>query len=134
MKACLIAASLLVAAAAPAGAAEKLAPPGKVREMLGDVGVMANKNDDRCTVALFEDKVEQGYKLTFFEDGGKCAAAFPVMAKVVAWRVYTDGRMAFADEAGKDLVVFKKGEGFKRYAANKVDGIVYLHSAQEAAE
>lgn len=134
MRACLVAASLLVAAAAPVAAAGELATPGKVREMLGDVGVMANKDDDRCTVALYEDKVEQGYKLTFFEDGGKCAAAFPVMAKVVAWRVYTDGRMAFADEAGKDLVTFKKGKGFKRYAASKVDGIVYLQSAQEVAE
>lgn len=134
MKACLIAASLLVAAAAPGAAAANLAPPSMVREMLGDVGVMAKKDDDRCTVALFEDKVEQGYKLTFFEDGGKCAAAFPVMAKVVAWRVYTDGRMAFADEAGKDLIIFKKGKGFKRYAATNVDGIVYLHSAQEVAE
>ena len=102
--------------------------------MLGDVGVMANNGDDRCTVALFEDKVEQGYKLTFFEDGGKCAAAFPVMAKVVAWRVYTDGRMAFADKEGKDLIIFKTGKGFKRHAANKVDGIVYLRSAQEVAE
>ena len=134
MKACLIAASLLVAAAAPVAAAEKLAPPGKVREMLGDVGVMAKKGDDRCAVALFEDKVEQGYKLTFFEDGGKCAAAFPVMAKVVAWRVYTDGRMTFTDAAGKDLIIFKTGKGFKRFAAKKVDGIAYLHSAQEVAD
>lgn len=134
MRAWLIAASLLVAAAAPVAAAEKLAPPSKVREMLGDVGVMANKGDDRCTVALFEDKVEQGYKLTFFEDGGKCAAAFPVMAKVVAWRVYTDGRMAFADEAGQDLIIFKTGKGFMRYAAKKVDGIDYLRSAQEVAD
>jgi Protease inhibitor Inh len=112
----------------------ELAPPGKVREMLGDVGVMANKGDDRCTIALFEDKVKQGYKLTFFEDGGKCAAAFPVMAKVVAWRVYTDGRVALADEAGKDLIIFETGKGFKRYTAQKIDGIVYLHSAQEVAE
>lgn len=134
MRAYLIAASLLVTAAAPVAAAGKLAPPGKVRVMLGDVGVMANKGDDRCTIALFEDKVEQGYKLTFFEDGGKCAAAFPVMAKVVAWRVYNDGRMAFADGAGKDLIIFKTGKGFKRYAATKVDGIVYLRSAQEVAE
>ena len=81
--------------------------------MLGDVGVMATTGDDRCTVALFEEKVEQGYKLTFFEDGGKCGAAFPVMAKAVAWRVYTDGRMVFADEAGKDLIIFETGKGFK---------------------
>lgn len=134
MRAYLFAASLLVAAAAAVGAAEQLAKPGMVQEMLGDVGVMANKDDDRCTVALFEDKVEQGYKLTFFEDGGKCAAAFPVMAKVVAWRVYTDGRMSFANETGEDLIIFNKGKGFKRYAANKVDGIVYLQAAQEAAE
>ncbi len=134
MKAWLITASLLVAAAAPVAAAGELAAPGKVRDMLGDVGVMANEDDDRCTVALLEDKVEQGYKLTFFEDNGKCAAAFPVMAKVVAWRVYTDGRMAFADEEGKDLISFNAGEGFKRYAANKVDSIVYLHSAQGDAE
>jgi len=134
MRAYLVAASLLVAATAPVAAADKLAPPGKVRVMLGDVGVMANKGDDRCTVALFEDKVEQGYKLTFFEDGGKCAAAFPVMAKVVAWRVYTDGRMAFTDGSGKDLIIFKTGKGFKRYAAKKVDGIVHLRSAQEVAE
>lgn len=134
MRAYIITASLLVASAAPAGAAGKLAPPGMVQEMLGDVGVMANEDDDRCTVALFEDKVEQGYKLTFFDDSGKCAAAFPVMAKVVAWRVYTDGRMAFADEAGNDLIIFNKGKGFKRYAANEVDGIGYLHAAQEVAE
>ena len=134
MRACLIAASLLVAAAVPVAAAGKLAPPGKVREMLGDVGVMAKKGDDRCTVALFEDKVEQGYKLTFFEDGGKCAAAFPVMAKVAAWRVYTDGRMAFADQAGSDLIIFKSGKGFTRTAAKKVDGIAYLRSAQDVAE
>ncbi|MBL8564780.1 MAG: AprI/Inh family metalloprotease inhibitor [Hyphomicrobiaceae bacterium] len=134
MRACVIAASLLVASAAPVAAAGALAPPSKVQEMLGDVGVMANKGDDRCTVALFEDKVEQGYKLTFFEDSGKCAAAFPVMAKVVAWRVYTDGRMTFVDVTGNDVIIFKKGKGFKRYAANKVDGIAYLHSAQEVAE
>lgn len=134
MRACAIAAILLVASAAPVAAAGELAPPSKVQEMLGDVGVMANKDDDRCTVALFEDKVEQGYKLTFFEDSGKCAAAFPMMAKIVAWRVYTDGRMAFVDEAGTDVIIFKNGKGFKRYAANKVDGIVYLHSAQEVAE
>ncbi len=77
MRVCLIVASLLAAAAAPVGAAETLAPADTVREMLGDVGVMAKKGDDRCSVSLFEDKVEQGYKLTFFEDGGKCAAAFP---------------------------------------------------------
>jgi hypothetical protein len=56
------------------------------------------------------------------------------MAKVVAWRVYTDGRMAFADEAGNDLIIFNKGKGFKRSAANEVDGIVSLHAAQEVAE
>jgi hypothetical protein len=127
-------AALLVLAAAPAIGADKLASPDKVQEMLGDVGVMANEEDDRCTVALFEDAVPQGYKLTFFEDGGLCAKSFPVMARVVAWRVYKDGRMAFTDEAGKDLITFKKGKGYKRYAAKKVDGIVYLHSAQEVAE
>ena len=111
MRACVIAASLLVAAAAPVAAAGKLAPADEAREMLGDVGVMATKGDDRCTVALLEDKVEHGYKLNFFEDGGKCAVAFAVMAKVVAWRVYTDGRMAFADEAGNDLIIFKSGRG-----------------------
>lgn len=134
MKAYLFAASLLVAAAAPVAAAEELAPPANVRELLGDVGVMANNGDDRCTVALFEDKVDQGYKLTFFEDGGKCAAAFPVMAKVVAWRVYTDGRMAFADATGLDLIVFKTGKGFKRDVEKTVDGILYLRSTQDAAE
>lgn len=125
---------LLVVATTPAFSAEKLAPPTKVQEMLGDVGVMASAEDDRCTVSLFEDTAPQGYKLTFYEDGGKCAAAFPVMAKVVAWRVYKDGRMAFADASGKDLISFKKGNGFKRFAAKKVDGIAYLHSAQESAE
>ncbi|MBK9081822.1 MAG: AprI/Inh family metalloprotease inhibitor [Rhizobiales bacterium] len=114
--------------------AEKLAPPGKVQEMLGDVGVMAKAGDDRCTVALFEEAVPQGYRLTFFEDGGKCAKAYPVMAKVVAWRVYADGRMAFADKSGQDLITFKKGKGFKRHAVTKVDGIAFLHSAQEDAE
>ena len=83
---------------------------------------------------VVECGIEQGYKLTFFEDGGKCATAFPVMAKVKAWRIYTDGRMAFADETGKDLIIFKAGKGFKRYAAKKVDGIAYLLSAQEVAE
>ena len=126
--------AVLVLVATPAIPAEKLAPPDKVQEMLGDVGVMAGEEDDRCAVALFEEAVPQGYKLTFFEDGGKCAAAYPVMAKVKAWRVYKDGRMAFTDEAGKDLITFKKGKGFKRYAAKKVDGITYLHSAQEVAE
>ena len=133
MKTCLIAASLLLAST-PAIAAGKLAPPDKVQEMLGDVGVMANAEDERCTVALFEEAVPQGYKLTFFEDGGKCAKAFPVMAKVKAWRVYRDVRMAFTDEAGKDLITFKKGKGYKRSAVKKVDGISYLHSAQESAE
>jgi Protease inhibitor Inh len=133
MNAPLVAVVLLLVAT-PAIAAEKLAPPDKVQDMLGDVGVMAEAEDDRCTVALFEEAVPQGYKLTFFEDGGLCAKSFPVMAKVVAWRVYKDGRMAFTDEAGKDLITFKKGKGFKRYAAKKVDGITYLHSAQESAE
>lgn len=84
MRACLIAINLLVAAASPVAAGGKLAPPSNVREMLGDVGVMSNKNDDRCAVALFEERVQHEYKLTFFDDGAKCAATFPVMAKVVA--------------------------------------------------
>ena len=32
------------------------------------------------------------------------------------------------------LIIFKTGKRFKRYAAKKVDGIVYLRSAQEVAE
>ncbi len=133
MKAVLIAA-FVVLAATPAISAEKLAPPMKVQEMLGDVGVMAHADDDRCTVALFEDGVPQGYKLTFFDDGGKCAAAFPVMAKVVAWRVYKDGSMSFADAQGQDLIRFRKGKGYQRKAVKKVDGIERIWSAQEVAE
>ncbi len=133
MKALPVAAALALLATS-ALSAEKLAPPRKVQEMLGDVGVMAKAGDDRCTVALHEDAVPQGYRLTFFEDGGKCAKAYPVMAKVVAWRVYGDGRMAFADKSGQDLITFKKGKGFKRHAMTKVDGVAYLRSAQEDAE
>ena len=133
MKALPVAAALALLATS-ALSAEKLAPPRKVQEMLGDVGVMAKAGDDRCTIALHEDAVPQGYRLTFFEDGGKCAKAYPVMAKVVAWRVYGDGRMAFADKSGQDLITFKKGKGFKRHAMTKVDGVAYLRSAQEDAE
>lgn len=126
--------AIIALVSTPAMSAEKLAPPSKVQEMQGDVGVMAKAEDDRCTVSLSEDTAPQGYKLTFFEDGGKCAAAFPVMAKVVAWRVYKDGHMSFTDATGKDLIIFKKGKGYKRFAVKKVDGIAYLLSAQEAAE
>ena len=114
-----------------AASAKKLAPTATVQEMLGDVGVMAKAEDDRCTVTLFEDSVPQGYRLTQYEG---CDKAFPVMAKVKAWRVYKDGTMAFTDDAGTDLVTFKKGSGFKRKALKPVDGVVTLQSAQEFAE
>jgi|GEM_PF-5581590 len=124
----------LLSAIPLATAAPKLAPASKVQEMWGDVGVMADANDDRCTVSLYEDKVEQGYKLTFYDDNNACAKAFPVMGKVVAWRVYTDGSMSFAAADGADLVTFRKGKGYKRFAVKKVDGIERIWSAQEVAE
>lgn len=125
--------AVLLPVAMPAQAAS-LAPPRTVEIMLGDVSVMANARDDRCTVSLYEDKVKQGYRLTFFDDGGKCAKAFPVMAKVVAWRVYKDGTMAFADAAGGDLITFRRGKGYQRLAVKKVDGIKRIWSQQEFAE
>lgn len=124
-------AALAFAIAPLAHAGPSLAPARTVEIMLGDVGVMANAKDDRCTVTLGEDKVKQGYKISFYD--GKCAKAFPVMAKVVAWRVYTDGAMSFVDAAGNDLIKFR-GKKYQRFAVKKVDGIERIWSAQEVAE
>jgi hypothetical protein len=111
--------------------AKKLAAPDLVQEMLGDVGVMANAEDERCNVVLFETEVKHGYRIQVDEG---CAAAFPVMAKIEAWRVYRDATMSFADATGTDLVNFKKGKGYKRFPVKKVDGIEFIWSAQEVAE
>ena len=121
---------LALALASPALAAGKLAPANSVQGMLGEVGVMANAKDDRCTVYLYEDKVEQGYKIEVTEP----CSVFAVMTKVKAWRVYTDGTMSFANAAGSDLIRFKKGKGYTRFAVKKVDGIERIWSAQEVAE
>jgi Protease inhibitor Inh len=130
MKIPLLAALLLLAPSALAAGAAKLAPAGRAQVMMGDVGVMANAEDERCNVVLFDDKVEQGYRIDVAEG---CAQAFPVMAKVKAWRVYGDGSMSFADAAGNDLIRFR-GKGYKRKAVEKVDGIKQIWSAQEVAE
>lgn len=123
---------LLLASTTLAESAGKLAPARSVEIMLGDVAVMASAKDDRCTVTLDEASTPQGYKIGFFDD--KCEKAFPVMGKVVAWRVYTDGTMAFTDATGQDLITFKKGKGFQRRAVKKVDGIERIWSQQEFAE
>lgn len=124
--------ALLPVAAFAAGSAD-LAPALDAEEMLGDVAVMVDENDNRCTVALAENKVEQGYELIFFEDGGACAKAFPVMGKVAAWRVYKNHILSFVDSMGQDLIAFQ-GTGFVRQATKEVDGIAMIHSAQDAAE
>ena len=125
----LIALFLLTSSAISAQSA-KLAPAEKAQSMWGDVSVLANAKDERCVVVLFEDKVAQGYR---FENGEKCSKAFAVMAKIKAWRVYTDGRISFVDDQGHDLVMFH-GKGYKRSAIKKVDGIWQIWSAQEVAE
>lgn len=119
-----------LAIATPAMAADKLAPPSKVQTMWGDVAVMNAKDEDPCSVTLFGDKVPGGYRITQY-DG--CDKAYPVMAKVKAWRVYTDGQMSFADSKGKDLIRFK-GKEYHYFAIKKVDGIAKIYSAQEVAE
>ena len=120
----------VLALTTPAMAADKLAPPRKVETMLGDVGVLNDRDEDPCSVMLYEDKVPGGYRIEQY-DG--CDKAYPVMAKVKAWRVYTNGQMSFADAKGNDLVRFK-GKVYHYFAIKKVDGIAKLHSAQEVAE
>ena len=121
---------LLIFQAAEAAESRKLAAPSRAQTMLGDVGVMANKDDERCNIVLFESKVRHGYRIQV-DDG--CSSAFPVMGKVSAWRVYTDGDISFVDASGSDLIRFR-GKGFKRAPKTSVDGIKFLSSAQEAAE
>ena len=125
-----IAALLLFASPALSAQSAKLAPAEKAQVMWGDVSVLANAKDERCVVVLFEDKVAQGYRI---ENGENCSKAFPVMAKIKAWRVYTDGKIGFVDDQGNDLVMFQ-GKGYKRSAIKKVDGIWQIWSAQEVAE
>jgi hypothetical protein len=116
--------------ASPAFAAEKLAPPRTVEAMLGDVGVFNTAGEDACSVLLYEDEVPGGYRIEQYEG---CDKAFPVMAKVKAWRAYANKEMAFADETGKDLIRFH-GEPYTYYAVKPVDGIARIWSAQEVAE
>jgi hypothetical protein len=130
MKVPLLAALCLLASPAFAADSAKLAPASAAQDMMGDVGVMANAKDDRCTVYLYEDKVKQGYRIEVTEP---CVPAFPVMAKVKAWRVYKDRSIAFADAEGHDLIRFR-GKGYTRFAVEKVDGIERIWSAQEVAE
>ena len=130
MKVATVLALLFIPHFALAQTTKNLAPTSRAQDMLGDVGVMAKRGDDRCNVALFEDAVAHGYRIQV--DAG-CASAFAVMSKVAAWRVYKDGVISFADANGVDLVRFR-GKGYKRYSVSKIDGIRMLHSAQESAE
>lgn len=114
--------------ATPAAAAETLAPPRVVQDMLGVISVYNAAEEEICAVILYEDKVKGGYRLERY-DG--CDEAFPVMRKVEAWRAYRTGEMSFADSRGRDLVRFR-GTGYTRVAITPVDGIVKLWSAQEA--
>ncbi|MCB1378588.1 MAG: AprI/Inh family metalloprotease inhibitor [Alphaproteobacteria bacterium] len=120
----------LVLMASPAFAADPLAPPRTVEEMLGDVGVMNAAGEDLCSIILYEDEVPGGYRL---EQYPGCEKPFPVMARVKAWRVYGNGEMTFADAAGHDLVRFR-GKPFTFTAVEPVDGIAKIWSAQEVAE
>ena len=124
--------AILLFLASPSLAADssKLAPADKARDMMGDVNVMAGEDDDKCAIVLFEDKVQLGYRLEVAEN---CAAAYPVMTKVKAWRVYKDHMISFVDAGGHDLIRFK-GKGYRRFAVKSVDGIVSILSAQESAE
>ena len=126
----LLTAMLLLTSSAFSAQSAKLAPASKAQIMMGDVSVMANAEDERCAVVLFEEKVALGYR---FKNGENCSKAFPVMAKVLAWRVYTNGKISFVDANGHDLILFH-GNGFRRKADRKVDGIAQIWSAQEVAE
>jgi hypothetical protein len=117
--------------AAPAlAAANKLAPPRKVEQMLGGNLVIGKSDDITCGVTLFEDKVEQGYR---FEADEACTKAFPIIAKVKAWRVYQNTDIAFADAGGQDILRFH-GKKYHYLAAKNGYGIVKLWSDQEVAE
>lgn len=120
----------LLLVAAPAIAAEPLAPPRAVQQMLGVVSVYDASEEEKCGVILYEDETPGGYVIHKY-DG--CEDAFPVMRKVAAWRAYQGGELSFADADGHDLVRFR-GEGYTRDAVTPVDGIVKLWSAQEANE
>ena len=124
--------AILLFLASPSLAADssKLAPADKAMDMMGDVNVMAGEDDDKCAIVLFEDKVQLGYRLEVAEN---CAAAYPVMTKAKAWRVYKDRMISFVDAGGHDLIRFK-GKGYRRFAVESVDGIVSILSAQESAE
>ena len=130
MKFLTLATLLFLASPALAAGSTKLAPARAAIDMLGDVNVMAGEDDDRCAIVLFEDEVQLGYRLDVAEN---CAAAYPVMTKAKAWRVYKDRRFSFVDAGGHDLIRFK-GKGYRRFAVESVDGIVSMLSAQESAE
>lgn len=120
----------LLVVTTPALAADKLAPPRKVEKMLGVVSVYNASEEENCSVILYEDKTRGGYTLEQYEG---CDAAYPVMAEVKAWRVYTNGDISFADETGRDLIRFH-GKPYTLDAIEPVDGIVKIWSAQEVAE
>ena len=130
MKRALLIIAFLLSSPALTAASAKLAPASKATDMLGEVVVKASADDERCIVYLHDDKVQQGYKI---EVGEPCPAAFPVMAKVKAWRIYSNRVITFADADGHDLIRFR-GKGYTRFAVDKVDGIEHIWSAQEVAE
>ena len=122
--------SVILFAPAIAAAGETLAPAKRVETMLGEVSVLTRDETRECGIYLYEAKAKDGYKI---EVDANCAAAFPVLTKVSAWRAYRSGDISFVAGDGKELLRFR-GKGFHYRAVKEVDGVSKLASGQEVAE
>lgn len=120
-----------IALALPA-AAEDIPPldlsvvdPEMVAEFFGPWEVRNADGSRSCTVNLTREETIGGFAIAVSDD---CAAAFPVMGEVAAFRLLEGWGIVFADATRKELIRFTTPD--EAYVADpETDGIATIRQA-----
>ncbi len=107
-------------------------PPVLSESAKAMVGTWEFSNSDRdkiCTLTLKADATMLGLKLEFDRD---CAAIFPFVRDIVAWRFNENELLRLLDAKGKPLVEFSEVENGIYEAPTAGVGVLFLQNAEAA--
>ncbi len=94
------------------------------KELIGGFELSTAERDRVCAVTLKADPAPTGYKL---ELDKACAAAFPFVKDVVAWRLTAQELLQLLDAKARPAIEFSQVET-GMYESERPDGVFFLQS------
>ena len=123
-------ATFSLAAVALAGqAAAQTALTDAAKELLGTWEFSNSERDKACSVTFKSEAAPGGFKLEF---DARCAALFPFVADIVAWKYAENDLLHLIDAKGKALIEFSEVESGIFEAPTPGVGVLFLQSAAAA--